>query len=52
MEEKKKKEKGIFEDEEVILVKSYKVSMITSSLSRTSFITDEIKNLLKYMKFI
>ena len=52
MEEEKKEEKGIVEDEEVILVKLYKVSMPTSSSSRTSFITDEIKNLLKYMKFI
>ena len=52
MEEEKKEEKGIVEDEEVILVKLYKVSMPTSSSSRTSFITDEIKNLLKYIKFI
>ena len=52
MEEEKKKEKGIFEDEEVILVKPYKISTITSSLSRMSFIMDEIKDLLKYMKFV
>ncbi len=52
MEEEKKEEKGIVEDEEVILVKLYKVSMPTSSSSRTSFIIDEIKNLLKYMKFV
>jgi len=41
----------VIEDEEVILVKPYKISMITS-LSSTSFITDEVKNLLKHMKFI
>ena len=39
------------EDEEVILVKPYEVSMKTSS-SSTSFITDEVKNLLKHMKFV
>jgi len=48
-----KKEKGKVEDEEVILIKPYKVSMTTSSSSsQTSFITDEVKNLLKYMKFV
>ena len=40
------------EDEEVILVKPYEVSMTTSSSSSTSFIMDEVKNLLKYMKFV
>ena len=39
------------EDEEVILVKLYEVSMTTSLSSSTSFITDEVENLLKYMKF-
>ena len=38
------------EDEKVILVKPYEVSMTTSSNS--SFITDEVENLLKYMKFV
>jgi len=52
MEEEKKEEKGIVEEEEVILVKLYEVSTTTLSLSKTSFITDEVKNLLKYMKFI
>ena len=42
---------GRVEDEEVILVKPYKVSSMTSS-SRISFITDEVENLLKYMKFV
>jgi len=41
----------VVKDEEVILVKSYKVST-TTSLSSTSFITDEVENLLKHMKFI
>jgi len=48
-----KKEKGKVEDEEMILIKLYKVSTMTSvSFSQTSFIIDEIKNLLKYMKFV
>jgi len=48
-----KKEKGKVEDEEVILIKLYKVSTtISLSSSQTSFITDEVKNLLKYMKFV
>ena len=52
IEEEKKVEKGIVEDEEVILVKPYKVSMTTSSSSRMSFIMDEVKNLCKYIKFV
>ena len=52
MEEEKKEEKGIVEKEEVILVKPYEVSTTTLSSSRMSFITDKVKNLLKYMKFI
>jgi len=48
-----KKEKGKVEDKEVILIKLYEVStMMSSSSSQTSFITDEVKNLLKYMKFV
>jgi len=46
MEEEKKEEKRIVENEEVILVHPYEVSSITS------FITDEIENLIKYMKFV
>ena len=45
------KEKGRVEDEEVILIKPYEVSMTTSS-SSTSFITDEVEHLLKHMKFV
>ena len=40
------------EDKEVILVKPYEVSTTTSFSSSTCFITDEVKNLLKYMKFV
>jgi len=52
IKEENKGEKGIIEDKEVILVKPYKVSMTTTSSSRKSFIMDEVKNLLKYMKFV
>ena len=41
------------EDEEVILIKLYEVSSSTSiSTHSTSFIDEEIENLIKYMKFI
>ena len=49
--EARKKEEQV-EDEEVILIKPYEVSIMTSSSSQTSFITDEVENLLKYMKFV
>ena len=52
IEEEKKEEKGVVENEEVILVRPYEVSSITLSLSGTSFITDKVENLLKYMKFV
>ena len=51
IKEKNKEEKGRIEDEEVILVKPYKVSTTTSS-SSISFITDEIEHLFRHMKFI
>ena len=51
-EEEVKKEEGRIEDKEVILIKLYEVSKSTFSLSQASFITDEVKNLSKYMKFI
>jgi len=40
------------EREEVILVRPYEVSSTTLSSSGTSFIMDEVENLLKYMKFV
>jgi len=51
MEEEKKEDKGTIENKEVILVYPYEVSSTTSS-SKTSFITDEVENLTKYMKFV
>jgi len=50
-EEVQDKEKGRVEEEEVILIKPYKVSESTSTKS-SSFINEDIDNLLKYMKFI
>jgi len=52
MEEEKKEEKGSIENKEVILVQPYEVSLTTTSSSTTSFITDEVENLSKYMKFV
>jgi len=44
--------KGMVENEEVILVRPYQVDSTTMSLSSSSFISDEIDNLEKYMKFV
>ena len=53
MDEKARGNEGRVEDEEVILIKPYEVSSLTSiSTHNTSFINNEIKNLIKYMKFI
>ena len=46
------KERGMIENEEVILVRPYKVSSSTTSTSSISFISDEVENLTKYMKFV
>jgi len=52
MNEETKKKEGQIEDEEVILIKPYEVSMTIFSSSKTSFIIDEVKNILKYIKFV
>ena len=44
-------QKGRVEDEEVILIKPYKASESTLTKS-SSFIDEEIDNLLKHMKFV
>ena len=52
-EKEKEKGKGKVEDEEIILIKPYEVSTATTSLtSQMSFITEEVENLSKYMKFV
>jgi len=46
-------EEGRIEDEEVTLIKPYKVDSSTSlSTQSLSFINKKIDNLLKYMKFV
>jgi len=50
--EEMKEDKGTVENEEVILIRPYKALSKTTSSSTTSFITDEVKNLVKYMKFV
>ena len=51
--EENKKEKGHIEDKEVILVKPYEVTQSSSATtSTTSFIMEEVENLVKYMKFV
>ena len=53
IDEETKKEEEKVEDEEVILIKPYKVSTTMSSLSsKTSFIINKVENFLKYMKFV
>jgi len=52
MEKEKKEDKGTIENEEVILIRPYKVSSTTTPLSKISFITDKVENLTKYMKFV
>ena len=50
-EEQKEKNKGKVKDEEVILIKPYEVSE-SSSTKSSSFVDEEVDNLLKYMKFV
>ena len=50
-EEQQGKGKEKVEEEEVILIKPYKVSESISTKS-SSFIDKEINNLIKYMKFV
>jgi len=53
MDEEVKRDKGRVEDKEIILIKPYKVSSLTFiSIHSTSFIDEEIENLIKYMKFV
>ena len=52
LNEEIKEERGVVENKEVILVHPYEVSSATTSFSSMSFITDEVKHLLKHMKFV
>jgi len=53
-EEEVKREEERIENEEVILIKPYEVSetALTLSSAQTSFIMNEVKNFIKYIKFI
>ena len=51
MDEEQEK-RGTIENEEVILIQPYEVSSSTTLTSLTSFISDEVENLTKYMKFV
>ena len=50
MEQKKKSREQRVEDK-VILIKSYEVSSLSSTM-KLSFIDNEVNNLIKYIKFI
>ena len=50
--DKEDKKKGRVEDEEVILIKPYKIDKSTLATTKSSFIDDEVDNLIKYMKFV
>ena len=51
MDEEQEK-RGTIENEEVILIWPYEVSSSTTLITSTSFISDEVENLTKYMKFV
>ena len=51
MEEEQEK-RGTIENKKVILIQPYKVSSSTILTSSISFISDEVENLAKYMKFV
>jgi len=50
--DEEQKERGTIENKEVILVQPYEVSSSTTLTSLISFISDEVENLTKYMKFV
>ena len=51
--EEDKRNQGVIEKDKVILIKPYKVSSLSSvTTTKSSFIDDKIKNLIKYMKFV
>jgi len=52
MNEEMKEDKGTVENEEVILIRPYEASSKTTLSFITSFITDKVENLVKYMKFV
>jgi len=51
-ENKVKLRKRRVEEEEVILIRPYEIPELTSTTTKSSFINDEVNNLMKYMKFV
>jgi len=51
--EEDKRNQGVIKEDEVIPIKPYEVATLVSvTTTKSSFIDNEIENLLKYMKFI
>ena len=51
--EEDKRNQGVIEEDKVILIKPYEVSsLLSATTTKSSFIDDEVKNLMKYMKFV
>jgi len=51
--EEDKKNQGVIEEDEVILIKPYEVASPSSATTtKSSFINNKVKNLIKYMKFV
>ena len=52
-EKEDKRNQGVIKENEVILIKPYEVSSSSSATTtKSSFINNEVKNLMKYMKFV
>ena len=51
MEQKKKSREQRVKDKVILIIKSYKVSSLSSTM-KLSFIDNEVNNLIKYIKFI
>jgi len=52
-EKEDKRNQGAIEENKVILIKLYEVSSLSSATTtKSSFINNEVKNLMKYMKFV
>jgi len=48
-----KRNQGVIKEDEVILIKPCKVSSLSSAMTtKSSFINNEVENLIKYMKFV
>ena len=50
---KESRNQGGIKEDEVILIKPYEVSIsLSATITKSSFIDDEVENLIKYMKFV